>query len=81
MHSLETGIVVSIAAFFFFSFLTFTFLFLCFISKNISQKLSEEKECYEFKGNKTYSPEHTLNILNIILEDEDDGKLNDEFRN
>ena len=78
MHSLETGIVVSIAAFFFFSFLTFTFLREGNISRNILQKLDEEKECYEIGGDKSYTPEHTLNILNIILEGEDDGKFNDK---
>ena len=80
MHSLETGIVVSIAAFFFFSFLTFTFLREGNISKNILQKLDEEKKCYVLGENKNYSPEHTLNILNIILEGENNGEFNDKHR-
>ena len=51
MHSLETGIVISIASFFFFSFLTFTFLREGNISKEIQNKCSVEKSYYE-KGEK-----------------------------
>lgn len=70
MHSLETGIVVSIAAFFFFSFLTFTFLREGNISKEILDKCSVEKSYYE-KGEKmNYSPEVIMNIVDIFLEED-----------
>lgn len=68
MHSLETGIIVSIAAFFFISFLTFTFL----RERNISNEIIEKykSECMEYKENneKKYKPELIYNILNIIIE-------------
>ena len=73
MHSLETGIIVSIAAFFFFSFLTFTFLREGNISKEIQIKLDEEKKSYQMESEKTYNPERSLNIINIILEGELNG--------
>ena len=70
MHSLETGIVVSIAAFFFFSFLTFTFLREGNISKDIVEKCSVEKSYYE-KGKKSnYSPEVITDIVDIFLEED-----------
>ena len=72
MHSLETGIVVSIAAFFFFSFLSFTFLRERNISNEIVVKLEEEKSYYLVGRDKGYNPELFNNILNIILEGEND---------
>ena len=70
MHSLETGIVISIAAFFFFSFLTFTFLREGNISKEIQNKCSVEKSYYE-KGKKmNYSPEVITDIVDIFLEED-----------
>lgn len=72
MHSLETGIIVSIAAFFFFSFLTFTFLREGNISKEILNKLDKEKKSYQVGDIKEYNPERSLNILNIIVEGEND---------
>lgn len=70
MHSLETGIVISIAAFFFFSFLTFTFLREGNISKEIQDKCSVEKRYYE-KGEKmNYSPEVITDIVDIFLEED-----------
>lgn len=73
MHSLETGIIVSIAAFFFFSFLTFTFLREGNISKEIMRKLEQEQKSYQVGLNKTYNPERSFNILNIIMEGTDYG--------
>ena len=73
MHSLETGIIVSIAAFFFFSFLTFTFLREGNISKEIQEKMEHERKSYQIDGVKKYNPERSFNILNIIVEGENDG--------
>lgn len=75
MHSLETGIIVSIAAFFFFSFLTFTFLREGNISKEIINKLEQEKRSYQVGIDKTYNPERSYNILNIIMEGINDGDV------
>lgn len=75
MHSLETGIIVSIAAFFFFSFLTFTFLREGNISKEIINKLEQEKRSYQVGIDKTYNPERSFNILNIIMEGINDGDV------
>ena len=70
MHSLETGIVVSIAAFFFFSFLTFTFLREGNISKDIVDKCRIEKNYYK-KGEKmNYCPEVIINIVDILFEED-----------
>ncbi len=70
MHSLETGIVISIAAFFFFSFLTFTFLREGNISKDIKDKCSIEKSYYE-KGKKmNYCPEVMIDIVDIFFEED-----------
>ena len=74
MHSLETGIVVSIAAFFFFSFLTFAFLRETNISKEISIKTETEKAAYKVDGKKNYNPELINNIVSIIKEE---GILNE----
>lgn len=70
MHSLETGIVVSIAAFFFFSFLTFTFLREGNISKEILVKYEEEKSYYQIGGNNNYNPELVNDVVNIFVEEE-----------
>ena len=72
MHSLETGIIVSIAAFFFFSFMTFTFSREGNISKEIAYKIESEKKNYQIGNDKEYNPERSLNILNIIVEGEYD---------
>lgn len=74
MHSLETGIVVSIAAFFFFSFLTFVFLRETNISNEILEKNDKEKLCYQIDGEGQYRPEIFNNVVNIIIEE---GKLNE----
>lgn len=75
MHSLETGIIVSIAAFFFFSFLSFTFMRETNISKEISKKYENERKSYEMNGEKDYNPELINNIISIIKEgsDKNDG--------
>lgn len=70
MYSLETGIIVSIAAFFFFSFLSFTFLRETNISNEIKEKVREEKIEYEKGEEKKYNPESLNNVLNIIVEEE-----------
>lgn len=70
MHSLETGIVVSIAAFFFFSFLTFTFLREGNISREVIDKYNVEKSYYE-KGKKmNYCPEVIVNVVDIFVEED-----------
>ena len=70
MHSLETGVVVSIAAFFFFSFLTFTFLREGNISKEILVKFEEEKSYYQIGKKKNYNPEFVNDVVNIFVEEE-----------
>lgn len=70
MHSLETGVVVSIAAFFFFSFLTFTFLREGNISREILFKYEEEKSHYENGKKKNYYPEVIYDVVNIFVEEE-----------
>ena len=72
MHSLETGIVVSIAAFFFFSFLTFTFLREQSVSKEITEKCSVEKSYYEEGKKANYYPEVITDIVDIFVEE---GKI------
>ena len=69
MHSLETGIIVSIAAFFFFSFLTFTFLRETNISKEIALKYESEKANYTIDKRKDYNPEYINNVISIIKEE------------
>ena len=71
MHSLETGVIVSIAAFFFFSFLTFTFLRETNISREISTKIEIEKNAYKENGEKNYNPEFINNIISIIKEEDE----------
>ncbi|MBR1453510.1 MAG: hypothetical protein IJ593_02540 [Lachnospiraceae bacterium] len=72
MHSLETGVILSVAAFFFFSFLTFTFLRETNISKEILEKYEKERNMYIADNKKNYNPEYIKNILDIIREE---GKL------
>lgn len=68
MHSLEAGIIVAIAAFFFLSFLTFTFKREVNISKEIKAKTEEEMLAYK-KGEKSkYSPDVLNNIIDITIE-------------
>ena len=78
MHSLETGIVVSIAAFFFLSFLTFTFLREVNISNEINEKYKVEREEYQNGRLKKYNPEVINNVLNIIFEEDDNYVREDE---
>lgn len=66
MHSLETGIIVSIAAFFFFFFMSFTFLREENISKDICKKINNEVKEYSLGGEKKYMPELINNIASII---------------
>ena len=70
MHSLETGVVVSLAAFFFFSFLTFTFLREGNISKEILIKYEEEKKYYQIGEKKNYNSELINDVVNIFVEEE-----------
>lgn len=72
MHSLETGVILSVAAFFFFSFLTFVFLRETNISKEILEKYEKERNMYIADNKKNYNPEYIKNILDIIREE---GKL------
>ena len=78
MHSLETGIIVSIAAFFFFSFLSFTFLRESNISKEISAKYELEKKSYVVGGERDYNPEILNNIINIVKEGSSSDVRDDE---
>ena len=68
MHSLETGIIVSIAAFFFFSFLSFTFIRENEISSELANKANEEKVEYTIGESKKFNPELIKNIVSIIVE-------------
>lgn len=79
MHSLETGVIVSIAAFFFFWFLSFTFLREVNISKDIGIKTKNEVNEYSIEGEKKYVPELINNIANIITcGGENDDRDNEE---
>ena len=69
MHSLETGIILGIAAFFFFSFLSFTFLRETNISREIQNKYNIEKNMYEISGERDYKPEMINNIASIVKEE------------
>ncbi|MBO6134884.1 MAG: hypothetical protein J6O09_03830 [Lachnospiraceae bacterium] len=69
MHSLETGIIVSIASFFFLSFLTFTFLRETNISNEIITKQKEEKKSYTVMEKRDYNPEFIKNVIKIIEEE------------
>ncbi len=78
MHSLETGIIVSIASFFFLSFLTFTFLRETNISNEIITKQKEEKKSYTAMEKRDYNPEFIKNVIKII---EEEGIKRDESDN
>ena len=78
MHSLETGIIVSIAAFFFFNFLTFTFLRETNISNEIKEKYKVEKSHYEINKERDYNPEFINNIMSIIVEGEKENERDNE---
>lgn len=68
MHSLETGIIVSIASFFFLTFLTFVFTRETDISKEINTKVTNEINVYKENGERGYSPELINQILDILIE-------------
>lgn len=68
MHSLETGIIVSIAGFFFFSFLSFAFMREVKISKEIYIKYENEKNLYAENKQCDYMPEIINHIINVIKE-------------
>ena len=69
MHSLETGIVLSVAAFFFYSFLTFTVLRETNISQEILGKYESERNNYEIENDNDYNPEILKNICDIVGEE------------
>lgn len=68
MHSLETGIIVSIAAFFFFSFLSFAFIRENEISSELANKAKKEKIEYTIGESIKFNPELIKNIVSIIVE-------------
>ena len=78
MHSLETGIIVSIAAFFFFSFLSFTFIRENEISSELANKAKEEKIEYTVGESKKFNPELIKNIVSIIVEGGQNDTRNEE---
>ena len=78
MHSLEAGIIVSISAFFFFSFLTFTFRREQNISKELIEKAKNEAALYSIENKKFYEPEKIKNILSIVKEMDENYGGNDE---
>lgn len=69
MYSLESGIVLSVAVLFFYSFLTFTFLRETNISKEILNKYESEKSNYEIENDNDYNPEVLKNICDIVGEE------------
>lgn len=69
MYSLETGIVLTIAVLFFYSFLTFTFLRETNISKEVMNKYESEKSNYEIENDNDYNPEIIKNICDIVGEE------------
>lgn len=69
MHSLETGIIVSIASFFFFYLLTFVFLRENNISQNIKEKYESEALMHEINNENDYKPDKFNNLLSIFEED------------
>lgn len=69
MYSLETGIVLSVAALFFYSFLTFTFLRETNISREVLNKYESEKINYEIGNDNDYNPEIIKNICDIVGEE------------
>lgn len=68
MHSLETGIIVSIAAFFFLTFFTFVFTRETNISKEINTKVVNEINVYKENAERGYSPEIINQIIDILIE-------------
>ena len=66
MYSLETGIVLSVATLFFYSFLTFTFLRETNISREILNKYESERTNYEMENDNDYNPEVLKNICDIV---------------
>ena len=69
MYSLETGIVLSVATLFFYSFLTFTFLRETNISREILNKYESERTNYEMENDNDYNPEVLKNICDIVGEE------------
>lgn len=69
MYSLETGIVLSVATLFFYSFLTFTFLRETNISKEVLNKYESERTNYEMENDNDYNPEVLKNICDIVGEE------------
>lgn len=69
MYSLETGIVLSVATLFFYSFLTFTFLRETNISREVLNKYESERINYEMENDNDYNPEVLKNICDIVGEE------------
>ena len=69
MYSLETGIVLSVATLFFYSFLTFTFLRETNISREVLNKYESERTNYEMENDNDYNPEVLKNICDIVGEE------------
>lgn len=68
MHSLETGIILAITMFFFYSLLLFTFRREVNISNEISEKTKIEESKYSEGGERTYVPEMINNAILVIDE-------------
>lgn len=68
MHSLETGIILAITMFFFYSLLLFTFRREVNISNEISEKIKVEESKYSVGGERTYMPEIINNGVAVITE-------------
>ena len=66
MHSLETGIILAITMFFFYSLLLFTFRREVNISNEISEKTKIEESKYSEGGERTYVPEMINNAIVVI---------------
>lgn len=78
MHSLETGIIVAIASFFFLTFLVFTMKREVNISNEIKEKIKIEEKEYSANAERKYSPETINNIIDIIVEEEKTNVGEDE---
>lgn len=74
MHSLETGIIISISAFFFFYLLIFVFLRENSISQEIKSKYESEALVYAIGNENDYKPDKFNNLLNIYEEVKDVGE-------
>lgn len=74
MHSLETGIIISIAAFFFFYLFIFVFLRENNISQEIKSKYESEALVYAIGNENDYRPDKFNNLLNIYEEVKDVGE-------